>query len=147
METINDRINKVVISSKLTKTEFGKMINLSQSMVSKLCSGSASPSDRTISDICRVFHVSEIWLRTGEGGMIPEKMSFDTARTMILADSWESEFDVPRELMDKIAFGLSKLPLSEAMEKISLFKEELSQLAEDVSKMYEETKCKPPQDE
>lgn len=67
METINDRICYVVSESGKTKTAFAAALNLTQSMVSKICSGSASPSDRTISDICKEFGVNEVWLRTGEG--------------------------------------------------------------------------------
>ena len=36
-------------------------------MVSMICSGKKSPSDRTIMDICREFGVSEKWIRTGDG--------------------------------------------------------------------------------
>ena len=69
METINDRIKKVVDDSRLTKTEFAKKINISQPTVSMFCSGKANPSDRTIADICRECRVNETWLRTGEGKM------------------------------------------------------------------------------
>ena len=64
---MHTRINKIVEKSGLTKTDFGKRINLSQGMISRICSGSAIPSDRTISDICREFGCDEVWLRTGEG--------------------------------------------------------------------------------
>lgn len=67
METINERISYVVSQSKLTKTAFAKRINISQAMVSMLCSGATSPSDRTIADICREFDVDRIWLETGAG--------------------------------------------------------------------------------
>lgn len=67
METINSRICVVVQKSGKTKTDFAAKINLTQSMISKLCSGAATPSDRTISDICKEFGVNEVWLRTGEG--------------------------------------------------------------------------------
>ena len=70
MSTINERIQTLVAHTGLTKTGFGKEINLTQSMVSKLCSGSATPSERTIADICRVFNVNETWLLTGIGEMI-----------------------------------------------------------------------------
>lgn len=69
MKTINERINCVVQLSGLTKTAFAKRINVSQAMVSMLCSGSATPSDRTILDICREFRIREEWLRTGDGDM------------------------------------------------------------------------------
>lgn len=64
---MHTRISEIVRNSGLTKTEFGKRINISQSMTSRICAGDANPSDRTISDICREFGVNEVWLRTGEG--------------------------------------------------------------------------------
>lgn len=69
MSTINERIAAVVKASGMTKTAFAEKINVSQPHVSRMVSGESIPSDRTISDICRVFGVSEAWLRTGEGEM------------------------------------------------------------------------------
>lgn len=69
MSTINERIAAVVKASGMTKTAFAEKINVSQPHVSRMVSGESIPSDRTISDICRVFGVSEDWLRTGEGEM------------------------------------------------------------------------------
>lgn len=69
MSTINERIAEVVKSSGMTKTAFAEKINVSQPHVSRMVSGESVPSDRTISDICRVFGVNETWLRTGEGEM------------------------------------------------------------------------------
>lgn len=68
MADINDRISQVIEKSKLSKTDFAAKINISQQYVSKL-SKEGTPSDRTISDICREFGVMEKWLRTGEGEM------------------------------------------------------------------------------
>lgn len=67
MNTISERISEVVKKSALTKTAFAEKINVSQGFISQLCSGFSTPSDRTISDICREFGVDEVWLRTGEG--------------------------------------------------------------------------------
>lgn len=67
METMYERIAKISKDSGLNKTEFGQKIGISQSMASLICLGKANPSDRTISDICRVFRVNETWLRTGAG--------------------------------------------------------------------------------
>ena len=64
---MHTRINETVKRSGLTKTDFAKRLGLSQPFVSKICTGDATPSDRTISDICREFGVDEVWLRTGEG--------------------------------------------------------------------------------
>ena len=71
-ETINDRINRVVQHSGLTKTAFAQKINVSQQYVSKIVN-SGNPSDRTISDICREFGVDEVWLRTGVGEMFRQR--------------------------------------------------------------------------
>ena len=70
---MHTRISEVVRQSGLTKTDFGKRINISQGMVSRICSGDANPSDRTITDICREFGVNEVWLRTGEGEPFKER--------------------------------------------------------------------------
>ena len=64
---MHTRISLIVEKSGLTKTGFGKRINVSQGLVSQICSGTTKPSDRTISDICREFGCNEVWLRTGEG--------------------------------------------------------------------------------
>lgn len=64
---MHTRITQIVESAGISKTDFAKRLNLSQGMISRLCSGSAIPSDRTISDICREFGCDEVWLRTGEG--------------------------------------------------------------------------------
>ena len=69
MNEINNRVAEVIKDSKLTKTAFAAKLNISQPTVSQICSGLCGVSDRVISDICRVFNVSETWLRTGEGEM------------------------------------------------------------------------------
>lgn len=67
MDTINERIAHCIVITGLTKTAFAKRINLSQPHISKITLGDSIPSDRTIADICREFHISEKWLRNGEG--------------------------------------------------------------------------------
>ena len=62
---MHTRISKIVAESGLTKTEFAKRIGISQPFLSQLCSGIKIPSDRTISDICRIFDIQEDWLRHG----------------------------------------------------------------------------------
>lgn len=64
---MKDRISLIVQNSDLSKTKFAEKINVSPAYVSQICAGARQPSDRTISDICRVFGVNRIWLETGEG--------------------------------------------------------------------------------
>lgn len=66
---MNERISELIKELGIKKIDFAKKLNLSQPFVSELCSGAKMPSDRTISDICREFGISEVWLRTGEGPM------------------------------------------------------------------------------
>lgn len=66
---MNERIAELIRALGLRQMEFAKRLSLSQPFVSALCSGSKTPSERTIYDICREFNVNEHWLRTGEGEM------------------------------------------------------------------------------
>lgn len=87
---MNQRITMLIQALGLKKVEFAKRMNLSQSFVSELCSGRNNPSDRTISDICREFGVSEVWLRTGEGEMFhqldPEQELADLFASIAVSD-------------------------------------------------------------
>lgn len=67
MSDISDRVSYVIENTVKKKSIFAKRLNVSQPFISQVCSGSSSPSDRTISDICREFNVDENWLRTGKG--------------------------------------------------------------------------------
>lgn len=74
---MNTRIQQIIIKKGINKTEFARKINVSQAYVSQLCSGTKTPSDRTIADICREFDVNEYWLRTGKGDMFIPKSRGD----------------------------------------------------------------------
>lgn len=50
---------------KLTQQAFADKVGLSQNFVWQIEKGERTPSDRTISDICRIFGISEDWLRYG----------------------------------------------------------------------------------
>lgn len=73
LDTIGNRIAKIIEAKGIKKVQFASRINVDQSYISQLTSGKKTPSDRTVADICREFNVSESWLRTGEGEMFVEK--------------------------------------------------------------------------
>lgn len=66
---MKDRVKEIRQSEGLTQAEFAESINLSRNYVAMIEIGQREPSDRTISDICRVFGIDETWLRTGVGEM------------------------------------------------------------------------------
>ncbi len=117
---MHERISKLIQTLKIKKVEFASAIGVSQPFVSELCSGAKLPSDRTISDICRVYHVNESWLRTGEGDMFLDlppdkeiddifaqiKMSDDNTIKAIIRAYWKLPDEhkaVIRQLIDDIA--------------------------------------------
>lgn len=52
---------------KITQQELADKLGLSQNFIWQIENGDRTPSDRTISDICREFGVNRAWLETGEG--------------------------------------------------------------------------------
>ena len=104
---MHTRINEIVKKSGLTKTDFAKRIGLSQSHVSRICSGETTPSDRTISDICRVFNVNRRYLEQGEEPMFLPELDPDTDFINALLENNDSPMvDVIRAIMQ----GYVKLP-------------------------------------
>lgn len=69
MTTLAERILQIRNEEKLSQAGFAQKLNLSQNFVWMVENGKREPSDRTIADICRVFGVDEVWLRTGVGEM------------------------------------------------------------------------------
>lgn len=66
---MNNRIKELRKQLNLTQEEFSSKVNLSRNFIAQIESGSKSPSERTVLDICREFSVNEDWLRTGQGDM------------------------------------------------------------------------------
>lgn len=66
---MEERIRQLRKTLNLTQQEFAEKINLSPNYVYMIEKGSREASDRTISDICRIFNVNIEWLRSGNGGM------------------------------------------------------------------------------
>lgn len=66
---MGDRIKQIRLAAGLTQQQFAERIGLSRNYIALIETGSREPSDRTISDICREFGVSQSWLQTGDGEM------------------------------------------------------------------------------
>ena len=61
------RIIKIREDNGLNQEKFAEKIGLSRNFINQVENGKKNISDRTISDICRLFSVNEEWLRTGNG--------------------------------------------------------------------------------
>lgn len=74
----------------LNQTDFAAKINRKQGTYSAYEKDEAAVPERAIIDICRVFNVSEQWLRTGEGVMFlegqlpdkPDEFSYEIGKLM-----------------------------------------------------------------
>ena len=113
MDTINSRIEFLIKDLEITKTSFADQLHVSVAFISGLCSGVKNPSDRTISDICRVFGVSEAWLRDGTEPMYVQRSENERMAMLfndVLAEADESTrkrgiaaaLDMPPEFWDNI---------------------------------------------
>lgn len=70
---IGERIKEVRKAKKITQQALADAIGLKRNTIANYEIGNVEPSDRTITDICREYSVSEEWLRTGAGEMFKPK--------------------------------------------------------------------------
>lgn len=113
---MNERIKKIRLQKNLNQTDFAKKISVSRSAVCKMESGENSPSDQTISLICREFNVNEEWLRTGQGEPYIE-LNKDAQIAGMLADIQRAGDDTFKY---RLVSALAKLDESdwESLEKL-----------------------------
>lgn len=113
---MNERIKNLRKSLNMTQEEFSKQIGLSRNFIAQVEIGTKTPSERTISDICREFEVNEEWLRTGNGEMIIQKSKDEQIAEMLgeIQRSGEDNFK------HRLVSALSKLNESdwESLEKL-----------------------------
>lgn len=103
MSTIAERISFCIEHFGLKRNEFAKQLGLSSPFVSELCSGRKAPSDRTIADICRVYNVDEVWLRTGAGQPFTKKSRRDVIDEYIGQLSEGKRSDIEQLLIELMA--------------------------------------------
>lgn len=130
MAEINDRIAAVLKHSGLTQEKFAERLNVSRSFIAVLCTSDRRPSDRTIRDICRVYGVSELWLREGQGETFVPR----TLRQEILDLARSLSGAPPGDLRRDFLLALADLP-PEFWPKLADFMEEiLARRADDPGK-------------
>ena len=105
---MNERIKKILEELGLKRVDFANRLHISQPFASELCSGAKSPSERTISDICREFGVNESWLRTGEGEMFAaptarnDDKEFRKRLVVMLADLEPKDWELLERIAEKL---------------------------------------------
>lgn len=62
---MKDRIKKIREDAGLNQSKFGERISISRSAVWKIENGENTPSEQTISLICKEFNVNDRWIREG----------------------------------------------------------------------------------
>lgn len=106
MDTLGKRVKKVIAYHGTTMTSFAKEINISQSMVSKICADKAVPSDRTISDICRIYNIRKEWILHGTGEML-DTQSLENE----LADCFgKSDLSLSEDVKQNLIYALVNTP-------------------------------------
>lgn len=106
---IGERIKEARRAKSLTQQAFADAIGLKRNTVATYEMGKAIPSDRTIADICREFHVNEEWLRTGEGEMFVQR-SRDEELAAFFGDLLSNE---KPDFRHRLVAVLSRLPAEE----------------------------------
>ena len=82
---MNTRIKIIRQEEGLTQSQFADKIGLSRNYVAMIEIGQRDPSDRTISDICRIFGINEDWLRYGLEPMRLERSKEEEIGEMVAA--------------------------------------------------------------
>ena len=102
---MKERIKKIRQTEGMTQAEFADKINLSRNYVAMLEIGQREPSNRTIADICRVYEVNEVWLRTGVG-----EMSRRESREEAVAAVLSAAISGNSTARDRLIRALARLP-------------------------------------
>lgn len=88
---MKDRLIELRKKLKLSQEAFGAPLNLSRSAIANYEQGIRIITDRTISDICRVYNVNETWLRTGDGEMLNDGSDLDAELSALVAELIKSD--------------------------------------------------------
>lgn len=117
---MKDRIKTIRQSANLTQAQFAEKIGLSRNFVAMIEIGQREPSERTLNDICRIFGVDPVWLRTGEGEpFVP------LSRSEELAAIFE-KVEVGDDAKSRLIRAMARMP-DEAFPAFAKFVEQLYQ--------------------
>lgn len=96
---MKERLKKLRSALNLNQQQFSSAINISRSAVAGYETGTINIPDRTIVDICRVFNVNEVWLRTGSGEMFRQETNVDVELAHQVGRLIKSDDDFTKRLV------------------------------------------------
>lgn len=106
---MKERIKELRKALGLSGEKFGARIGLSRMAISSLENGKYNLTEQTILSICREYHVSEEWLRYGEGEMFSptvdvslDELARENNLTSLEADILKAYFTIPAELREEL---------------------------------------------
>ena len=105
---MKDRIKEARKALGLTQQAMADQLGLKQNTIATYELGRIVPSDRTISAICRIYNVDEVWLRTGVGEMFRPRSREDEIAAYVgnlLSGRVDNEFQ-----MD-LVYALTRMPV------------------------------------
>ena len=80
---MNERLKELRRALNLTQHEFADKLGISRGNIGSYEVGKSNVGGSVIALICKTFHVSEAWLRTGEGEMFVQQNEADELAAMV----------------------------------------------------------------
>lgn len=105
MNNLGQRVKDIRLTLNKTQEEFGAQIGIKKNSLSQIENGKNALTQQNIVAICKTFHVSENWLRTGEGQMFIEVTRADELARLIE----ETMSDESGEIKRRIATAVLRL--------------------------------------
>ena len=105
MNNLGQRVKDIRLALNKTQEEFGAQIGIKKNSLSQIENGKNALTQQNIVAICKTFHVSENWLRTGEGQMFIEVTRADELARLIE----ETMSDESGEIKRRIATAVLRL--------------------------------------
>ena len=102
---MKNRIAEIRKHENLTQEEFAKKLGLSRNYIWMIENGQRVPPDRTIADICRIFGVNPVWLKTGIGEPFAPQ-----SRESRITDILSKAIDGASTSRDRLIRALARLP-------------------------------------
>lgn len=98
MNNLGQRVKDIRLALNKTQEEFGAQIGIKKNSLSQIENGKNALTQQNIVAICKTFHVSENWLRTGEGQMFIEVTRADELARLIDETMSEESGEIKRRI-------------------------------------------------